>query len=246
MKTSLSESNKKYWDKWNIKYSDVWQSRARKEMSKREMSYITSKLINKKPELILDIGIGNGRILNVLSHNSPAKSKIYGIDISKKMVRICQKHFKNDKKIIELAECDLSLQEIPFNIKFDFVTMIRVLKYNSNWREMIKKVYQSMKPKGVYVYTMPNKHSISAFSGDKFSDNNSPIEYTTISELIHLSEKIGFSKIEIVAFSKLPNFLYHINENRLFVSILLSSEKLLEKLLGESFLGRELFITCTK
>ena len=241
-----SKLNRKYWNEWNIKYSEVWQSAARQEMSKKEMAFIASKLVQKKPNLILDIGIGNGRILDVLSQKSTPKAKIFGIDISSKMVNICHTHFREDKKIVDLAICDLSEQKIPFLLNFDFVTMVRVLKYNENWQKMIKKVYQSLNTDGLYIFSMPNYFSISIMSGDKFSDNNSPIKYTGINELRKLLYKTGFTEFEFISFSKLPNFLYHLSDNPIYVRSLLFVEEIFEKLLGKSFLGRELFVCCQK
>lgn len=241
-----SKSNKKYWDNWNIKYSQVWLPLARQEMSKRETNFITSRLSRHRDLKILDIGIGNGRILNVLNQRSSSGSRIFGIDISTKMIKICQSRFENDPKISHLKVSDLSTETIPFKTKFDFITMIRVLKYNANWQIMIKKVYDQLSRGGMFIFTMPNAQSISAFSGDKFSDKNSPIIYSTISEIEKVCFKAGFTHVEIVSFSKLPNFLYHITDNRYFVKTLITMEIFLESLLGKSLFGRELFVVCTK
>ena len=215
-------------------------------MSKKETTYIVSKLSAKGPLSILDIGVGNGRILEALSKKSSSTSKIFGLDISEKMIAICKRLFKGSKKVLQLRVCDLSSAEVPYKTKFDFVTVIRVLKYNPNWRFMLKKIYNSMKSKGTLVFTMPNNQSISILSGDKFSDQNSPIIYSNPSELKIILLSLGFEKVETVAFSKLPNFLYHLSENKRYVNILLRSEELLEKMLGRSLLGRELFVSCTK
>lgn len=241
-----SKSNKNYWEKWNSGYSDVWKPAARREMSKKETSYITSKLSKENAYSILDIGIGNGRILKTLAEQSHTGSKIFGIDISDEMVKICKKLFKNEIKITDLVVCDLSKKNLPFKTKFDFVTMIRVTKYNPNWQAMLKKIYQALNPSGVFIFSMPNNHSISILSGDKFSDTNSPILYSNIPQLRSLLSTIGFINIEFVAFSKLPNFLYHLSENSLYVRSLLFVEGVLDRMFGKSFLGRELFVSCQK
>ena len=246
MKMYSSQSNKKYWDQWNIRYSDVWKTTARQIMSKKETDLISAELKKHKPLSILDIGIGNGRILDILNRNSNAKAKIYGIDISGEMVKICQSKFKNYHKITNLKICDLSSQELPFKNKFDFATSIRVLKYNANWKKMIKRVFNSLNPEGVFIFTMPNKLSVSGLSGDTFSDNNSPIIYSNILELKKVTSDTGFSGFEVLAFSKLPNFLYHMSNNRFFVKLLLSTETVLEKILGQSLFGRELFVICAR
>ncbi len=241
-----SKENKNYWEECNINYSKVWQTWGRQEMSIRELNFINEYLSKYSPHRILDIGVGNGRILENLIKFSSEQAEIFGIDVSEQMVNICREKFKNESKIKQISVCDLSQENICFNENFDFTTMIRVLKYNKNWREMIKKVYDKLNPAGVYIFTMPNKISVSGFSGDTFSEQNIPILYTSQVELRKVLANADFKLVEFRAFSKMPNFLYHICQNKLYVKYLLFVEKVLEKILGKSFLGRELFVVCIK
>lgn len=235
-----SQGNRDYWNKWNLRYSDVWKSYGRMKMSAKELTFIKNYLDLSRVD-ILDIGVGNGRILAEIIKSSSTDSQIYGVDISESMVEICQDKFKSDPKIKQISVCDLSVEPIPFNPSFDLVTMIRVLKYNQNWPDIISKVINSLGHGGVFIFTMPNKFSISILSGDRFSDNNTPIQHGSISQMREISEINNVKLIEVRGFSKLPNFLYHLSNNHYFVNILLSLEFLLEKILGKAFLGRELF-----
>lgn len=241
-----SKENKQFWDDCNISYSKVWEARGRQEMSKRELGYIDQCLRKFKPLKILDVGVGNGRILENLIKFSPPKAEIFGIDISKEMVKICQKKFRDNKKIKKISICDLSTEELPFKDNFDFVTMVRVLKYNKNWPKMIEKIYDKLMPGGIFIFTMPNKISISFFSSDTFSEKNIPILYSSEAELKKILINTGLKLIEFQAFSKMPNFLYHISQNKFYIKSLLFAEKTLETIFGNSFLGRELFICCSK
>lgn len=241
-----SKANEKYWDNFNSGYSAVWQSAGRQEMSKMELNFIKVYLLKYSPKSIIDIGVGNGRILDTVVQYSPKEANIYGIDISQQMVNYCQNKFLNVKKIIEIKVCDMSQENITLKTNFDFATMIRVLKYNENWRDMIKKVYLKLNQNGIFIFSMPNKQSISFFSGDTFTENNIPIIYTSKNELTVLMGEIGFKSVKFIAFSKLPNFLYHICENNFYVKLLLFSERLLDLILGKSFLGRELFVVGIK
>ena len=241
-----SQENERYWEGWNSDYSKVWRSRGRQEMSKRELSFIKDAISKRNPQRILDIGVGNGRILDSIIGYSEGQTEIYGLDISQQMVEICKEKFKNEIKIRQISVCDLSEESIPFDGLFDFATSIRVLKYNEKWREMIKKVYVALNPKGVYIFTIPNRLSISGLSGDTFSEKNLPIIYSSHAELRKVLRQVGFSRVDFQAFSKMPNFLYHICENVWYVRSLLFIEKSLEVLLGKSFLGRELFVKCVK
>jgi len=241
-----SKENKQFWEDCNLSYSKVWETRGRQEMSKRELGYIDQCLQKFKPSKILDVGVGNGRILENLIKFSPPRAEISGIDISNEMVIICQKKFRGNKKIKAISVCDLSAEELSFKDKFDFVTMVRVLKYNQNWPQMIEKIYGRLLPGGIFIFTMPNKISISFFSGDTFSEKNIPILYSSKAELKKILVNTGLKLIEFRAFSKMPNFLYHICQNKFYVKFLLFVEKILEIILGNSFLGRELFVVCIK
>lgn len=241
-----SQENKKYWEDCNINYSKVWESRGRQEMSKKELGLINKYLSSQAPNKIIDIGVGNGRILENVSKFSADNAELFGIDVSDNMVDICKKKFKDNKKVKRIEVCDLSRENIPFNESFNFATMIRVLKYNENWKEMIGKVGAKLNPNGIFIFTMPNKISVSVLSGDTFSEKNIPILYTSQNELKKVLSACGFKVIEFRAFSKMPNFLYHIVQNAIYVKLLLLTEKLLEIILGKSFLGREMFVVCRK
>lgn len=241
-----SNENKNYWEEFNIDYSKVWQTRGRQEMSRRELKFIEKYLLEYSPQRIMDIGVGNGRILEDLIEFSVKDAEIYGIDISAQMVSICQNRFKNVSKIKQIGVCDLSQENNCFDGNFDFVTTIRVLKYNKNWREMMRKIHNQLNPDGIFIFTMPNKMSISSLSKDTFSEQKIPILYTSRAELRKVLTDIGFTLVEFHAFSKMPNFLYHICQNKLYVKSLLLVEKVLEIILGKSFLGRELFVVCQK
>ncbi len=240
------KENKKYWDDCNADYSRVWQSRGRQEMSKQELGLIDRYLKILTPEKILDVGVGNGRILDNLIKFSSKRAEIFGIDVSEQMVSICKKRFRNEHKIKQIIVCDLSQENISFKTTFDFVTMIRVLKYNKEWKKMIKRVYEKLNSGGVYIFTMPNKISISGFSGDTFSDQNIPIIYSSYREIKKVLITAGFKRIAFRDFSKMPNFLYHICQNGLYIRFLLFIEKALRVIFGRSFLGRELFVICQK
>ena len=122
------DKNKSHWNELGDKYPRAWEKEAKQWMSQRELNFI-SKYFEEEDMAALDIGVGNGRILDHHLRCGYA-SKIYGIDISEEMVRICQNRFRDSEKVISIAVCDISRKEIPFNIKFDFITSIRMLKYN--------------------------------------------------------------------------------------------------------------------
>jgi 2-polyprenyl-3-methyl-5-hydroxy-6-metoxy-1,4-benzoquinol methylase len=243
MKSSI---NKTYWNQYGKDYSRVWESKAKSELLSKELNFITSYLKSIKAITILDIGVGNGRILTRLNKESEKNAQIYGIDISDEMVRICKDLFKDKKKIKQIKVCDVSREDISINTTFDFVTTIRVLKYNKNWREIIKKIYKKLNKRGVFIFTMPNIKSVSRLHKDKFSNGELEIQYTDIQELYQVLQSIGFQVLEIRSLSRIPNFFYDLHNSDSYVKTILGIESLLDKTLGTTNFGRELFIACQK
>jgi len=242
--TDYLSNIKKYWDDYGTKYADNWSSLCGKEIKKKELNFITKYLNNKgsKEKKILDIGIGTGRILDIFISDKSVK-EIWGIDYSQNMVDYCVKKYSKVKKIKKLYLCDISKSEITFKKKFDFVSAIRVLKYNKNWPEIIRKVYRLLNKNGIFVFTMPNHNSI-----NRFAKLNVHTYRTTIENLKNLLDKTGFKTLEIISFSKIPDAFYgnKLKNNKLYIWTLTRIEKLLELILGKTFLGRILFIACRK
>lgn len=241
-----SESNKNYWNEWGGQYSQVWQNEAKQKLSNKELGFINKYLNNNTPQRILDIGVGNGRILENIVNNSKGDSEIFGIDISQNMVDICREKFKGEPRIKTIEVCDVSQMDICLNENFDLVTIIRVLKYNKNWPDILERIYKKLYKEGVCIFTMPNSHSLAGLKKDTFSKDKLAINYTNKQELETILSKIGYQVCEIVGFSKIPNAFYDLSNNDFYVKIILGSEKLLEAIFGKSFLARYFFIVCKK
>jgi ubiquinone/menaquinone biosynthesis C-methylase UbiE len=237
--------NREHWNVLNKNYSNVWVKPAKRFLSQKELSFICSYIKSYSPKNILDIGVGNGRILENHLEQSKA-NEIYGVDIAEEMVEVCRTKFKKESRIKGIEVCNIAREKIPFDKKFDLISSIRVLKYNQNWPQILEKIYNQLQKGGVCIFTMPNNHSVSALYKDKFSAHNLPIYYTNPSKLEHILKKLGFKVLEIRGLSKLPNFLYDLNSASLYVKTLMLSERALEVLFGRRLLGRELFIACEK
>lgn len=236
-----NNTNKDHWDELASNYSKVWKGYGKNEMNKREMSFIVKYLKKSNQNLLLDLGIGNGRILEILLENTKKNSEIFGLDISSKMVAICKEKFKNIQKIKELKTCDIANETVPFDKNFDFITAIRVLKYNENWREIIKKIYKVLNHNGIFVFTMLNNRSI-----NKFFRYTIPLYRTNIKELSKVLVESGFETLEIRSFTKLPDLFYNNSKNNFSAELVIFFEKLLEVIFGKTFLGRILFIAVKK
>lgn len=232
--------NKQYWDNFNKRYSNNWKEAPKVALSSRELGFINKYLNKINANKILDIGVGNGRILQNYIENSGDNTEIYGLDISEKMKAICEQMFRDEKKIKSIVVCDTSADGICLENTFDFVSAVRVVKYNKNWTKIIENVYKKLNKDGVFVFTMLNKNSIS-----RFADYGVPIYLTNKTEMESILKKNNFEVLEIKSFSKLPAFLYLI-DNKLYAKTLINIEKLLEKILGKIIFGKEFFIAVRK
>lgn len=240
------ETNKTYWNNWGGNYSNVWHNVAKQALSKKEMALINKYLLNYVPKKILDIGVGNGRILENIMENGKGDLEIYGIDVSEKMVDICREKFRGVSFVKSLEVCDVSKAEVCFDEKFDLITVIRVLKYNQNWKEILGRIHKSLNKDGVCIFSMPNSHSMAGIKRDTFSDDKIAINYTNKRELKQISKKIGFKICEVIGFSRMPNFFYNLSSNRIYVGLLLLIEDILRMIFGKSFLTRYFFVIIRK
>jgi len=236
---------KKYWDKVNIKYERIWKkTKASQILSKKEVSLIRNYLSSNNPSSILDIGIGTGRILEVLLNYSNKNVNITGIDISSKMVDICNKKFKTKKKKLKVFKTDIESNTKTFkNTSYDFITAIRLIQYVTNWDLFIQKIYNLLKEEGIFIFSVPNKYSINYFFRSPI-----PIIKTHPTEIISLLKRKNFSILDIISYSKLPDILYFnkLASNRIYIQILLFCESILSAIFGKVLFGRVLFIVVKK
>ena len=239
----IKYSAKSRWKLLNIQYKKSWSSLSSLMMSQREMAFINRFLHGHKPTKILDIGIGTGRILENLVLNSQKNAEIYGIDYIDEMISYCKKKFKKNAKIKELTVCDISEENLNTGDKFDFITAIRVLQYNRNWKEILRKVYSKLDDGGFFIFSLPNYDSITRFVPSYVLSDK-----ITMNKLRHILKEIGFEVIEIRSVTKIPDFFYQrlFSNNLLYAKLLILLEELLELVLGKSFLGRILFVAVLK
>ncbi|MFH1827381.1 MAG: class I SAM-dependent methyltransferase [bacterium] len=232
--------NKQHWDKVGIEYSKSWAGKSKEHMSLKEMDFINKFLSPKRPKNVLDIGIGNGRILANYLQNVK-KSAIYGIDISEKMVDVCKKRFHNNPAISKLAVCDFSKEKAPFKITFDFISSIRVIKYNKNWPDMIGKISQILSEDGIAIFSMPNKYSLNVFSFHK-----TPFYRSSKKELKNICEQYNLEILDAQSFTRIPDMFYTLSNNWICAKWVIGMETFFSKIFGKTFLGRMLFLAVKK
>lgn len=241
MNSSNKKQIKKHWDSININYSKSWEKGVKKIMSEPETLFIKQYLKKKKPQRILDIGSGNGRILNAHINWSPNNSQIYGFDISSEMVKICKAKLGSSSKLKGIKVCDASNVKNSFPGKFDFITSIRCIKYNDDWQQIINDIYNKLNSGGTFIFDISNKYSINQLYRTK-------VVYYRQSkrEIERILKKTGFKIIEIKTFSRIPDRLYELSNNRHYAAFLHTAEDILGRIFGKTLFGKVLFISVSK
>lgn len=244
----INEKVAAYWNKRGETYARSWQSVAKKRLSRMETDLVRKALTSvgsnfKKSKIkTLDIGVGIGRISDeIIKHNVDH----YGIDISKTMIRYCQKKYENNKKVKRIKIHDI-LNPLPKDWgKFDMVTAIRVLGYIPLWQKEIRNIYKSMNPGGVFIFTFSNKHSSVLLPKLLLRKKIHGYEATP-KELKEAVKNIGFSECRIQGFSRLLDTFYDWCDNDISANILFTIEKLLSLILGPTLFVRLFYVTCKK
>lgn len=232
--------DQKHWERIGKSYTTFWKSRAKQEINKKELAFINKYLRKTQGQSILDIGVGSGRIIENYLSNSTVQG-IYGIDWAKSMVKFCRNKFKVDKRVKLIAVCNISKDKLPFKRNFDFISAVRVLKYNKNWQEILGKIINNLNNEGIFVFTMPNKNSLL-----RFTKPETAIYNATKDEIEGLIKMQKGKILQITTLAKLPDVIYDISSNRFYVQAILLFENLLRKLFGDLFLGREFFVAVSK
>jgi len=231
---------KKHWNKIGNKYQNFWHSKAQKKMSEWETDFIKELISKKQPINILDLGIGNGRIVEAITEKSNDNASIYGIDISSEMVDYCKVKFSGNKKIKKLSILENNENLDIYHKKFDLITSIRVVKYNENWEQILIQLFGLLNKDGIILFSMTNKCAITRFL-------KTNITYIRVcpSYVKKMAYKNNMKIIKIRGFSRIPDYFYNINNN--FISgLIIFGEKILEVIFGKYFLCREVFYILKK
>jgi ubiquinone/menaquinone biosynthesis C-methylase UbiE len=134
-------------------YSRVEDIRDR-ELFKKEAEIIKRFLKKCKKGAVLDVACGTGRLFPYYG-----KRIIYGIDISKDMLKIAKKRGKKAKLKVADAE------NIPYSSnKFPVVITSRFICHTPYYEKAIKEMARVTRPGGCILIDFPNKHSLTYFT----------------------------------------------------------------------------------
>ncbi len=111
---------------------------------------ILSDLISKKAERILDLGSGNGRLINLLKEKTQ-KAEFIAIDFSPHMLVELNKQFQ-DTSSIKLIKHDMSFP-LPVGIgKFDAIVSSFAIHHLTHQRKknLYSEIFVLLRPKGIF------------------------------------------------------------------------------------------------
>jgi SAM-dependent methyltransferase len=231
-----TDDNKRYWESVGGRYNDGWEQPGMAAMSRRERALVLSTVCRTPAHRVLDVGIGNGRIIDTILE-APGVESVYGIDIAEEMVKVCRAKYAGDPRVQELVVCDLAREPLPFDGPFDFVSAVRVLKYSAGWRDVLTKVAAVLAPEGLFLFSMPNRNSL-----NRWSRYPVPSYTTTTDELAVACRRSGLRIVDVTSFSKIPTRFYVLSDRVAYRDVLLKAEGALDAAVGTARFGRELFV----
>lgn len=156
-----------------------------KAMYKNVVKYISLK----EQENILDIGYGNGYLIQQIYKK--CKSNIYGIDISKDMLKAAM---KRNKTAAKAGKINLSVGDcckLNFNENtFDAVTSVNTVYFWNNTLQGLTEINRVLKKNGVFYNVVYSKEFL-----NKLSYTKKGFKLFNKDELIELGKEAGFSNV---------------------------------------------------
>lgn len=235
------DPNREHWDSLGAGYSQNWVSPPQQRLSQKETSFVIQHVPATPGDTVVDVGIGNGRILEKLVSHEQV-SAVYGVDLSSEMVEFCRARFADNPKVKALAVCDIAREPLPVPSGVQFLSAVRVLKYIPTWWDVVEKLGEHLAPGGVLVFSMPNALSLKRFARPY------AVEYfkTTVQELEQRFDRSDLELLDVTGFSKMPDFLYRSFRHPALAASLLLMERGLDRAVGPARLSRELFVAARR
>jgi len=125
-----------------MKQQKIWDKIARPWKSFREKPLKeVEEFLSKKSGKVLDLGCGSGR------HFLKIKDKIYGVDFSKEMLKLAEKHAKENKINAELVQAEAC--KLPFKDDFFdsaiFIAALHCLPDSKKRKKSLEELFRVMK-----------------------------------------------------------------------------------------------------
>lgn len=234
----MENNVKEFFDKFSSKYdkSAFGQSLGTQWLSELETDFILDTLQVSTYKRVLEIGVGTGRNAELLLNRG---IHIEGIDTSKGMIHKAQEKLVG--RDINFIAIDAG-KGLPFkDSTFDGSVCVRVLKYIPNWKYTIEEISRVLKKDGIFILEIANLHSVQYFglyNANYFLFDMNEVKRT-------LNDK-GLTILAIKGGTRIAFPIYKRINNSIVLNLIMNIESLLNKILPEYFLSRNILIKCQK
>lgn len=176
-------------------------------LEKRKLSKLLRYCSEPEPRC-LDIGCGDGRILDLLANHGIPKDKIEGTELCESIAeRLREKGFRGYTGKIE----DLQLDEGAYH----FILLFQVIEHVENPGQILQKIFHCLAPGGILVVETPNVRSLDArvFKKRYWGGYHFPRHWNLFSRqtLIQLGERIGYEAVAAETFVCAVFWIYSIH-----------------------------------
>ncbi len=182
-------------NEWDTEHADRYLARADEFPHRAEADAALLELVPAEPECVLDLGTGDGRVLDMLLARNPALRGI-GLDVSKRMLSSARSRLA-DNDAIQLIEHDL-VEELPDVGPFDVVVSSFAIHHleHDRKRALYGEVLDRLLPGGVFVnledVASPNERLHLAF----LKAINEPLEHDDPSDrLLDVETQLSWLRV---------------------------------------------------
>jgi len=168
----------------------------KKTLKKRKIKALLAYVQNDNP-CCLDIGCGDGRILNIFEECGVSKDNLYGVEVDNAAVKSINKMgYHGEFGDIEHVHYADEL--------FDCIVMFQVLEHVDDPARVFQKVLRLLKPGGIFIIETPNIQSLDAriFRKRYWGGYHFPRHWNLFDKksLLALASRQGFKAIKLETF----------------------------------------------
>lgn len=169
----------------------------------RIVTETATSILESEDPTILDVGCGNGWILEAIYNQTQGKAKLFGNEPSP--IGVLNSSTRVPSAIIKTG----TLSDVEFDTKFDLVVSSEVIEHVPNKTEFISQIASTLKNHGTLILTTPNGLYRENYFKDHPELEPQPVEeWVTVSELESLCSEL-FTKRWIKTFGPEYFFSHH-------------------------------------
>lgn len=153
---------------------------------------------------VLDVGCGRGFLLEKLQKVAAPGTKLYGLDISPKLVELSKARVPAADVVVGDAEA------LPYaDASFDTVFMTEALEHMLDFGKSLSEIRRVLKPGGTFIVTVPNRDWLRYDFYDAMRNHElQPVDdhYFRFKEI---SEYLAGAHLSVIRYRGLDNLYYY-------------------------------------